>query len=176
MCILQMLFKRSERCWPFYAIFTSFRRGALSKNTEKWLTTQYTGKCSKFNSLRQIWWLITHNTEKCSKFNSLRQIWLMTTQPPFYIFKDLFYRQCTSTGFFLYFVGCSVEYFVVLGMFKSFGLFFVQYQRKYNTSASAISMIISVQNIIASFSCKYLFWYWYLPTRWRKRCMRENFS
>lgn len=49
-------------------------------------------------------------------------------------------------------LGCSVEYFVVLGMFKSFGLFFVEYQRKYNTSASVLSMIISVQNIIASFS------------------------
>lgn len=49
-------------------------------------------------------------------------------------------------------LGCSVEYFVILGMFKSFGLFFVQFQRKYNTSASVLSLILSVQNIIASFS------------------------
>nr|XP_019924551.2 monocarboxylate transporter 2 [Crassostrea gigas] len=49
-------------------------------------------------------------------------------------------------------LGCFVEYFVVLGMYKSFGIFFVQYQRKYNTSASVLSMILSVQNIITSIS------------------------
>ncbi|XP_061171311.1 monocarboxylate transporter 9-like [Saccostrea echinata] len=37
-------------------------------------------------------------------------------------------------------------------MFKTFGLFFVQYQRKYSTTASVLSLVLSVQTIIASVS------------------------
>ncbi|XP_062616865.1 monocarboxylate transporter 5-like [Saccostrea cucullata] len=49
-------------------------------------------------------------------------------------------------------LACFLEYFIILGMFKSFGLFFVQYQKKYETSASILSMVLSVQTIVASVS------------------------
>ncbi|XP_061194100.1 monocarboxylate transporter 5-like [Saccostrea echinata] len=49
-------------------------------------------------------------------------------------------------------LACFLEYFIILGMFKSFGLFFVQYQKKYATSASILSMVLSVQTIVASVS------------------------
>ncbi|XP_056006682.1 uncharacterized protein LOC125659089 [Ostrea edulis] len=47
-------------------------------------------------------------------------------------------------------LGCFLEYFVIVGMFKSFGLFFVEYQRKFSTSASVLSMVLSVQAVMGS--------------------------
>ncbi|XP_061171314.1 monocarboxylate transporter 4-like [Saccostrea echinata] len=46
--------------------------------------------------------------------------------------------------------GCFMGYLIIIGMLKSFGLFFVEYQRKYSATSSVISMILSVQTIIAS--------------------------
>ncbi|XP_062599471.1 monocarboxylate transporter 12-B-like [Saccostrea cucullata] len=46
--------------------------------------------------------------------------------------------------------GCFMEYLIILGMFKSFGLFFVEYQKKFSATSSVISMVLSVQTIIAS--------------------------
>lgn len=56
--------------------------------------------------------------------------------------------------FKIFFKGSTVEYFITVGMFKTFGIFFVEYQRKYSTTSSVISLVLAVQTIVGSVSCK----------------------
>lgn len=55
----------------------------------------------------------------------------------------------------LFFSACCCELFLIVGTLKSFGLFFVEFLRVYDTTASMVSIVLSIQTAMFSFSGKF---------------------
>lgn len=65
--------------------------------------------------------------------------------------ENIFIFKCVLKFFFK---GSIVEYFIIVGMFKIFGIFFVEYQRKYLIIFLVIFLVLVVEIIVGSVSCK----------------------
>lgn len=91
------------------------------------------------------WIYINNSFFKCNNYEVFITFFLLRKNENISFFK------CVLKFFFK---GSTVEYFITVGMFKTFGIFFVEYQRKYSTTSSVISLVLAVQTIVGSVSCK----------------------
>lgn len=59
--------------------------------------------------------------------------------------------------YIIYLEGTAMHTFLLVGIGRSFGLFFVQFLAVYNTNSSMMSIILGLQTIVMSISGKFLF-------------------
>lgn len=53
-------------------------------------------------------------------------------------------------------LACFCKLFLIVGTLKSFGLFFVEFLRAYNTTASMVSLVLSIQTAMFSFAAFFI--------------------
>lgn len=92
-------------------------------------------------------------------FFLLFKLFLIFMFMPFAVMHTLysdFFTCCIGVHFHFY-SGAFLHIFMYVGLGKSFGLFFVEFLRVYDTSSSLLSGMLSAQNLMFSLSSEYAF-------------------